>query len=66
MYEMCRPINVVALFSAIDEDGIHDFNTDVLETLIKFYIMEPTVTEADIDNKVKSARLSLKDLECSI
>ena len=41
------------LFSAIDEDGIHDFNSDVLETLIKFYIMEPTVDEGDIDNKVE-------------
>ncbi len=40
--------------SSIDENGIHDFDLSVLETLIKFYIAEPTVSEDNIDNKVSN------------
>ena len=39
-------------FSAIDENGVHDFDSSVLETIIKFYLQEPTVSSDNIDNKV--------------
>ena len=45
-------ITVLMVYSSIDEHGVHGFDSSVLETLIKFYLQEPTVSADDIDNKV--------------
>lgn len=47
---VCWHIPEQELYSSIDESGVHGFNSNVLETLIKFYLVEPTVSEYHIDN----------------
>ncbi len=42
----------LSVSSSIEATEVKDFNLEVLETLIKFYIAEPTIAEGDIDNKV--------------
>lgn len=48
---VCWHLPEQKLYESVDDIGVHGFDSKVLATLIKFYIAEPKIHEADIPNQ---------------